>query len=1261
MTRFCKKAAAVFVSMSAALSMIPAMSASADGSDWNFTYFGTSVNASYNKLVEGSYEAGTVKLQSATFKADGSINKKGGKFVADSPADGASYYYTTIDPSTQNFVLQADITLDELNPKVDGQEGFALMARDKVWDSGKGGSCMSNLVSVAGTKLPYNGSDVKDAIGVRAYTGIFTPEASEENAISPVRYAWTNKKIAQGNTYRLRLEKTDNAYITTQYDPETGDTIGSYTYYIPAKDSYATSITGYDELDDPLSYQDKDNAYIAMVVARGVNATFSNITFSTSEWNASNWTPQPTKYIDPTLTITSAATAAGGEYNLMFRTNADGAADVYCDEELLASGIEVMADTMMSYTYPMTGSEATYSVVFTPQEGYALSAYEVLSNYDEISRSINVTQNELGEGEYIYASPDGSSTNGGTSTADAVDIVTALEYAKAGQTIILESGTYTLADALTISRGRNGKSGAPITVTTSDGEFATIDFRNSGSGLNLWGNYWNISNINICNSTGKGMQIYGSHNTVERMNFWNNGNTGLQIAGSSADDKSIWPAYNNVINCTSMNNADKALEDADGFAAKLTCGAGNVFDGCIAAYNADDGWDLFAKVATGQIGAVEIKNSVTYKNGYLMVTEGSTAASFELASVTCDSLGNLSFSSGVEIEAGNGNGFKMGGSNIPGAHSLSGSTAFNNKAKGIDSNSCPDISISDSVSYNNGSYNVALYTGNASAVTAYSASGIISYRSGEYANVKENIKLQSQEEGDIYNSSNYFWSDAASSSANADGVTVSDDWFESLDTSVVPSRKADGSIDMHGLLVLKECTVTFILNGSTHSTAKVEYGKAVTLPTIETPDDKKFFGWYIDAEMKTLYNATAPVTADITLYAAEKAKADTYIDGEPVTGTVADILKNLKADTVVVTLGEDADISKLTFPKAKDVKEIIIDGGGSEIHFTGNAALKPNQKLTLVNVEITAEKNGKPQNIAITAAKGGLTLENVTLDGKKVTITSTNGDLTLGNVSGSELTVKGGAKSTLTVNGEVGAMNVTGFGTVVVNGTLTVTKTLTVNELKLADSAVLRVENGAAVTVKKDISGNGTIGLASGFKPVSIGGEVNGTIKLTGDKMTDGTQIFKTKADLTDKVNVSEIAPAVTDGEYSYGLYSKSGNVYLRAFRMQVGEQYYCEWADIVNGISKVKAAAAVYSVKLLGDVDLGKTFALPAKGKYAGLTIDGNGHTITFSGSAITLTGDITLKNVTVKATAKNGCTIKLNKFRLDTGSAELVNCTVK
>lgn len=181
-----------------------------------------------------------------------------------------------------------------------------------------------------------------------------------------------------------------------------------------------------------------------------------------------------------------------------------------------------------------------------------------------------------------------------------------------------------------------------------------------------------------------------------------------------------------------MNNADRAMEDADGFAAKLTTGEGNVFDGCIAAYNADDGWDLFAKAATGSIGAVTIQNCVAYKNGYLMLAaEPVKKQSLQFPTVTCDDDGNLSFSNvAVTIAAGNGNGFKMGGTNLPGNHKLLNSISYDNAAKGIDSNSCPDVKVYSSTSYNNEGYNVALYTGNKSAVTDYAADGVISFRKG---------------------------------------------------------------------------------------------------------------------------------------------------------------------------------------------------------------------------------------------------------------------------------------------------------------------------------------------------------------------------------------------------------------------------------------------------------------------------------------------------------------------------------------------------
>ena len=60
----------------------------ASGGAWKFAGFGTSTSAAANTVREGADIAGTVSLTSCTVKEDGSIDKKGGKFVADSPADG---------------------------------------------------------------------------------------------------------------------------------------------------------------------------------------------------------------------------------------------------------------------------------------------------------------------------------------------------------------------------------------------------------------------------------------------------------------------------------------------------------------------------------------------------------------------------------------------------------------------------------------------------------------------------------------------------------------------------------------------------------------------------------------------------------------------------------------------------------------------------------------------------------------------------------------------------------------------------------------------------------------------------------------------------------------------------------------------------------------------------------------------------------------------------------------------------------------------
>ena len=287
------------------------------------------------------------------------------------------------------------------------------------------------------------------------------------------------------------------------------------------------------------------------------------------------------------------------------------------------------------------------------------------------------------------------------------------------------------------------------------------------------GDYWYCQGFDVTNTqdTQKGIQISGSNCVFDNIQAYHNGNTGIQVSRYlTTDEREDWPSNDLILNCTSYGNADIGYEDADGFAAKLTVGDGIVFDGCISYNNADDGWDLFAKVETGSIGSVTIKNCVAYGNGYL---EDGT-------------------------DAGNGNGFKMGGSSITGYHTLINSVAFGNKAKGIDSNSCPDIQVKQSTAFNNESYNVAFYT-NAGSKTDFGATGILSYRTKNLTQ-QEQLKLL-QEETTIRTTMNYFWNETKQESTNSEGNVAKDSWFVST-TDPQITRNADGTINMNGFLKL---------------------------------------------------------------------------------------------------------------------------------------------------------------------------------------------------------------------------------------------------------------------------------------------------------------------------------------------------------------------------------------------------------------------------------------------------------------------------
>ena len=88
-----------------------------------------------------------------------------------------------------------------------------------------------------------------------------------------------------------------------------------------------------------------------------------------------------------------------------------------------------------------------------------------------------------------------------------------------------------------------------------------------------------------------------------------------RIASSTPRDQ--WPSNNLILSAESHDNADSDGEDADGFAAKLTVGTGNVFRYAVSHNNIDDGWDLYTKTDTGPIGPVTIEDSLSYNNGTL--------------------------------------------------------------------------------------------------------------------------------------------------------------------------------------------------------------------------------------------------------------------------------------------------------------------------------------------------------------------------------------------------------------------------------------------------------------------------------------------------------------------------------------------------------------------------------------------------------------------------------------------------------------------
>ncbi|MFD8493064.1 carbohydrate-binding protein [Amycolatopsis sp. NPDC059657] len=322
-----------------------------------------------------------------------------------------------------------------------------------------------------------------------------------------------------------------------------------------------------------------------------------------------------------------------------------------------------------SLTVPLPAGSAAIRISPTDSGG--------LPNLDYL----DLETGEVPSANALYVAPNGKDGASGT-PADPTTLTSAITRIPAGGTIYLRGGTYNHTQTVTIATGNNGTASARKRLAAYQGETPVLNFSAmtedpANRGLAVNGSFWHIYGIVVQRAGDNGIFVGGSNNIFERTVTRFNRDSGLQISRAlSSTPKDQWPANNLVLSSESHDNADSDGEDADGFAAKLTVGTGNVFRYTVSHNNIDDGWDLYTKTETGPIGAVTIEDSLSYKNGTL--TDGS--------------------------QAGNGdrNGYKLGGEDIGVDHLIRRNIAYDNGKHGFTYNrNLGTMSVSGNVAIDN--------------------------------------------------------------------------------------------------------------------------------------------------------------------------------------------------------------------------------------------------------------------------------------------------------------------------------------------------------------------------------------------------------------------------------------------------------------------------------------------------------------------------------------------------------------------------------
>ncbi|WP_142503236.1 right-handed parallel beta-helix repeat-containing protein [Klebsiella sp. 2680] len=520
------------------------------------------------------------------------IESRGGK-IANSH-DGLTFFYTEL-PTSQNFILQATVTVNQFGPengaRPAAQEGAGLLVRDVK------GNPRQQPLKVGYEEFPAASNMVMNAIMTqdkKDNSHIKLQAISREGIIHPWGNAGATIKrqsykekidLQQTPTFQLKLERTNDGFITAWAPMNSNQ-------WVDLKVPHA----------DLIAQQDKKHYYVGFFASRNAKITISDASLTTSTAKTVPSAPYVAKSWPPVMQITSGTKSQSKDYVLQARTNDDGHITVRQDEVVIGQNKAVKAGEM--FTQPVVlKDKSTFEISFTPASG-AQAITQTLT----VEQSTNVTGNKL------YAAPDGQPQAKGTADSP-LDLASAVELIPPGGQILLAAGDYPQTTIPLSASGLKDK----VKTLKVEGK-AVIH------GLLLDASYWHIDGIEV---TDKSLRVQGNHNLIENVVTYRNDDTGIQISSPANVGRPLWASYNRVVNSESFSNEDPGKINADGFAVKMRVGEGNRLEGCYSHDNIDDGFDLFNKIEDGANGVVVIENSIARNNtsnGFKLGGEGQPVA-----------------------------------------------------------------------------------------------------------------------------------------------------------------------------------------------------------------------------------------------------------------------------------------------------------------------------------------------------------------------------------------------------------------------------------------------------------------------------------------------------------------------------------------------------------------------------------------------------------------------------------------------------------